>query len=428
VKILVVYHSHAYPVRSTIRDHLRSFARYSNHSVYHLNAANPVLPRSVHSFRPDLVIFHTTFLSDRTAPEHFERLLQRVGFLRESSAIKIALPQDEYVATDALSRFIDDFGVSRVFSCAQPGEWPKIYRDVDPTRGVVYRTVLTGYLSDATLGRILKRAAHKGSRAIDIGYRAWYPWPSLGRHGQMKGLIGEVFENAAQRAGLRADISTSLDDTILGDAWFDFLLACKYTIGVEGGASILDRDGSIADCTRTYLDSHPEATFEEVERECFPGRDGDLNYFALSPRHLECCATRTCQILVEGEYNGVLLPWVHYIPVRRDLSNIAEIVEVIVRDEGRAEMTDRAFTDVVLSGKWSYAGLVRTVLAEAEAGAGEGSQRAGTRLTLIRGAAWDGVWTMRRAAKYHARRFAAAILGEQSLLRAMRRIRDAVRR
>ena len=55
--------------------------------------------------------------------------------------------------------------------------------------------------------------------------------------------------------------------------------------------------------------------------------DGRLQLFAISPRHLEACATRTCQVLVEGEYSGVLRPGEHYIPVRKDLSNLDDVLE-----------------------------------------------------------------------------------------------------
>jgi hypothetical protein len=36
--------------------------------------------------------------------------------------------------------------------------------------------------------------------------------------------------------------------------------------------------------------------------------------------------TKTCQILVEGEYNDIIQPDVHYIPLRKDFSNLEEVL------------------------------------------------------------------------------------------------------
>ena len=140
-------------------------------------------------------------------------------------------------------------------------------------------------------------------------------------------LKTEIAHGRRRRRGARADRPTSRSrpsDTLFGDEWFRALAASRWTLGVEGGASILDRDGGIREATERYVAEHPDASFDEIEAACFPGRDGELALFAISPRHLEACATRTGQILVEGDYSGVLEPGRHYLPVRPDLSNLGD--------------------------------------------------------------------------------------------------------
>src|SRR5207344_3271253 len=104
-----------------------------------------------------------------------------------------------------------------------------------------------------------------------------------------------AFVAEGSRRGLRLDVSLEAADTLLGDDWFRFLLRSRYTIGVESGAGILDRDGRIRACADQYVTDHPAAAFEEVEQHCFAGLDGNLNLRTISPRHLEACATRTPQ-------------------------------------------------------------------------------------------------------------------------------------
>ena len=41
-------------------------------------------------------------------------------------------------------------------------------------------------------------------------------------------------------------------------------------------------------------------------------------YLTMSPRVFEAAAVRSCQILFEGRYSGILEPMVHYIPLKKD--------------------------------------------------------------------------------------------------------------
>src|SRR5262249_12503824 len=64
--------------------------------------------------------------------------------------------------------------------------------------------------------------------------------------------------------------------------------------------------------------------------------------------------TKTCQILVEGEYSGVLEPDRHYIPLKRDFSNLDEVLDKLRDRHLVDEMVERAFNDIYLSGQYSY--------------------------------------------------------------------------
>jgi glycosyltransferase involved in cell wall biosynthesis len=361
--VLVLYGQTQFPQRGTISDHLYSFRRYSAGRVFYLNLAARETPRWLPRVPFDLIIWHTSFLSLRWAPEMFAAARRKAQPLKAIRAPSVALPQDEFIHTDTLCDFLEEFDVGTVCSVAPESEWSKIYRSLDRDR-VRFLRVLTGYLDEKTVKRIDRIvAAMPPDRPIDVGYRAWHNAPWLGRHGRLKTRVAEVFQDAAEEHGLRVDISTRDEDTILGDDWYRFLASCKYTVGAEGGASVLDRDGSIRERTEAYLRSHPDADFDEVSTACFAeedGRDGFL-LSSLSPRQLEACATRTCQVLVEGTYSGILEPGRHYVEVRDDFSNLDEVLGVISADERRTEIVDRAYRDVVAGGSWTYRRLVDDV-------------------------------------------------------------------
>ncbi len=360
-KILIIYCSYTYPLRTSVADHLYSFQRYTSNQCYYLNVGIWGFPRYLRKIKFDLIIFHTIFLSVRWNIEKFLALSNKVRILKDVNAIKIALPQDEFLNSDVLCDFINEFGVGHIFSVAPESEWPKIYHKVD-SRKVSFYQVLTGYLDHSTIDRITTLSSTKPSRTVDIGYRAWKAQPWLGQHGYLKTQIAERFQEDSVEKGLSVDISLREEDTFLSDSWYQFLLMCKYTIGVEGGASILDRDGAIYRETEKYLEHNPLASFDEVEEHCFAGLDGTLSLFAISPRHLEACATRTCQILVEGEYNGILYPGVHYIELKSDFSNLDEVLDIIKQDHLRNKITEQAFDDIVKSRRFTYMSFVDFVL------------------------------------------------------------------
>jgi phytoene dehydrogenase-like protein len=59
-------------------------------------------------------------------------------------------------------------------------------------------------------------------------------------------------------------------------------------------------------------------------------------------------------ILYEGKYSGILQPWRHYIPLRKDHSNMAEVVSAL-RDAKRCEeIADQAYREVARGERYSY--------------------------------------------------------------------------
>jgi hypothetical protein len=374
LNVLVVYATLSHPLRSTIDDHLHAFER-AGHRCFYLNLMVRRVPRWLLRVEFDLIVFHTTFLSQRWVPRHFDKVRRRAAPLASVDARRVALPQDEFLRSDLLTEFFLEAGVDLVCSVAPPVAWPVIYPGLDRSR-VVLRQVLTGYLDPQTVARVDRIVAESSPvRPIDIGYRAWAAQPWLGRQGQLKTAIARTVSAEASRQGLHVDVSTEERDQLVGDSWFAFLASCNATVGVEGGASICDRDGSVKAGTETYLAAHPLASFEEVEAACFPGRDGELALSVISPRHLEACATRTCQILVEGDYNGILRPNEHYLPLRRDLSNTEAIVRAAADPATRERIVERAYRDVVASQAYTYETFVDEVMSSALGSAYESGPR-----------------------------------------------------
>jgi hypothetical protein len=360
-KILVIYfHSFGHPLRKTNEQMLYCFDKFSSHLVYFLNLAfRP--PKYIFDIQFDLVIFHDLLLCKRSLPRRFETIRKYAQPLKRLTGLRIATVQDEFTQTDLLNDFLCELDIRHIFSVAPPSEWPKIYPKIDRSR-VKFDFCLTGYLDATEIETINQLSNQKLSRTIDLGYRATPIRHALGSVGYLKVRITEVFKEAGSKFRLKTDLSNNPKDTFYGDAWYKFLLSCKYVLGVESGASVLDRDGSIESRVQRYLKDNATASFEEVRSECLADVDGNLHLCVMGPRHLEACLTRTCQILTEGEYNGILKPFIHYIPVKKDFSDIQTVLEMVVKDDLRLELVENAYRDIVQSGKYSLEAYVQHVL------------------------------------------------------------------
>jgi len=72
--------------------------------------------------------------------------------------------------------------------------------------------------------------------------------------------------------------------------------------------------------------------------------------------------TKTCQILVEGEYNGILKPYRHYIPIKKDFSDIDEALIMLKDKKYCQNMIDTAYEEIVQSGNYTYRKFVKQVI------------------------------------------------------------------
>jgi hypothetical protein len=366
--ILVVAGEMVYPLRASIRDLIYSFKYDQDCNAFFYFTEQGPFPDYLKKIDLDLVVFTDTWAGERwKGKAQVEKFIYKpLEYLRTLDVTKVIHPQDEWIYTDLLSEMIDHFNITHVFSCAGESEWKKIYNKLDHTK-VKFTQVLTGYLEGHTVRKI-NSIVKRTKRTIDIGYRAFKAPPWLGSHGFLKTKIAEVFKDLAPKNGFKIDISTEEKDTISGDKWFDFLASCRYFIGVEGGSTIIDPEGQIWRKGKAYQKQHPNASFEEFERNCFPDMNGNLDLIAISPRHLEACAAKTCQVLIEGNYNGVLKAGIHFIELKKDFSNLDEVFRRMKDNKLREQIVENAYKDIVLSGKYSYKSYTQLVIENALGG------------------------------------------------------------
>ena len=144
-----------------------------------------------------------------------------------------------------------------------------------------------------------------------------------------------------------------------GDAWYEFMARCRCVLGVESGVSAFDLEDEVLHEYNRRLALGLDVGLNDLET--LPRWEDVVYYRTASPRHFEAASLRVCQVLYEGSYSGVMQPMVHYIPLRKDFSNLDEVLALIRDDDVVREIAENAYRDLIASGDWSYARFVEGV-------------------------------------------------------------------
>jgi hypothetical protein len=338
------------PMRTAVQSHLQALENKGvRNKIYYCNAFDSSVS-SLRRQQVDAVILHNTFLCIRWS-HLFYKLKWKFRWIRDLDCVKIAIPQDEYDHSEILDEWLYEWGISTIFSNFT-AECRKILYPIMHDKADYYEC-FTGYIDEKLAEDYAGKHLPLGARPKDIVYRATKLPYWFGSHGQLKHRIGEIIAERALASGLICDISTRVEDTIVGNSWLDFLGCGRAVIGCESGSSVLDRRGEIKAKIQWLLREKTDLSFEEMSAH-LPVGWNDYSFFAISPRHFEAIITKTCQILMEGRYDSVLEPDKHYVPIKNDFSNLDEVFAKLEDAKYLTEITERAYEEIYLSGKYTY--------------------------------------------------------------------------
>ncbi|MCH7547201.1 MAG: glycosyltransferase family 1 protein [Planctomycetes bacterium] len=328
----------------TILDHIDAFVNLSRHRVKTLNPRNVSHCRLLDLNEFDVVVIHysLTIISDAyLAPAFRDKIARFKG-------LKIQMIQDDYRWVDDMTAMIRYLGINILFTLVPESEISKIWTERLP--GVACIPTLAGYVPDRLVGYPTPPV---DQRPLDVVYRGRELPYWIGRLGQDKVRVGREFLRHVEGRGLTCDIAWREEDRIYGTEWNAFLSSARVALGCESGASITDFDGSIEQGVKDYLTAHPNADFEEVHAATLAPHEGNVKMNVISPRIFETIALRTPLVLFRGHYMGIVEPGKHYLLLEKDFSNIDEVIEKIGDPAFLQAMADRAYADIVESGRYS---------------------------------------------------------------------------
>ena len=345
--ILLFYDDHATHVMTTA-EHIEALQRYTGHDVVLVPATRSIPIVDDCEAILDLSVFDAVVVH-YTVRLTFEDYLSR-GIAKAIAAYdgpKLLFIQDEYEKTEIARRWIERLRIDTVFTCVPLDQVEQVYPRARFPRVDFVRT-LTGYVPEDV--SIDEYAMPLADRHTLIGYRGRRLSHHLGSLAQEKCTIGVEAHDRATRLGLPVDIEVDETHRIYGTGWYRFLGACRATLGAESGSNVFDDDGEL----KRLAEQHSSMPFDEFAEMYLKEREGRVRMNQISPKIFEAIRLRTALILFEGDYSGIVKPDLHYIPLKKDFSNFDDVVEKVKSLDYIEALTERAYRDIIDSGRWSY--------------------------------------------------------------------------
>lgn len=338
---------------NTVVNHIEAFTRYSEHEMFICSNLGD-LSNQLDLARFDVIIIHYSL----SLLGHRYLSVQAKKRLRAYNGLKVIFIQDEYRRINDMVNELAYLKIDVLFTCFPEAEFENIY-PLNKLPWLSKYQNLTGYISEEILA--CQPVPPTEKRLIDVGYRGrrlpyWY-----GALGYEKSNIVEKWYQHVPPNLLTVNLSYRETDRIYGKAWIDFLMACKTTLGVESGVSVMDFTGNLERQVTAHELKFPKDPFESVQKKYFINQEGRYRLNQISPRCFEAIALKTVLVLYEGEYSGILTPGKHYIVLKKDFSNISDVVAAIQNNELLQTIADRAYQDIALNPQYHYRTFIQTV-------------------------------------------------------------------
>ena len=319
--------SDAYSVLSYVQDWEEAFCQSPNLNVTSCNLNNVFAVRT--SLR-QISEYELIIVLHSAAGDDMSVLNRLISPLQDRKGKLLVFFGNEYNLMAEKIGFASQVGAEYIASQLPSGPW--LYSDCTSSQVLHAPPAL-----NPTLYR-----PNSGPRSIDIGFRGDDYRLTLGDV-ERSNLI-KLFRDQGSQLGLVTDIKFVRYHRT---KWTDFLNRSKGIVGAESGTYYLEKDDRTQLAVEEYLRQVPDATFDDVYARFFKNYHSPVSGKAISSRHFEPIGTKTCQILLEGHYNGILKADEHYIVIKRDLSNMSDAVSRFKDQPYRQRLVERTYEYVL---------------------------------------------------------------------------------
>jgi len=289
---------------------------------------------------PLVIILHSA------AGDSMTLLMHTIRWFQKRRGKVVMFIGNEYDLLDQKISFIQQTGVEYVCSQLPESAARWLYAECTGSKVLAMPHALNPRLYHPGQGQ---------KRQVELGFRgARYP---LFIGDTERNDLLDFFQRSAPALGLKIDFGYK---TIRRGDWSDFLRGCQAVVGAEAGSYYLDKHGHAITSAKLYQRAHPHAGFQEIYDRFFKPLSHYVSGKSISSRHFEPIGAKTCQVLLEGDYNGILKADEHYIKINKDRSNIEDVIRRLKDEDYRRRMVDRTY-DYIMQNH-TYAHRIRRLI------------------------------------------------------------------
>lgn len=289
----------------------------------------------------DAIVLASTFFDRLTQPKNYKFLIKYYSFLKDKNSFKIGLPQDDYWCQETRDDWYSK-NLHMIVSVFDKKQWPILY----PKSIKKKLKIISGHTTYLTKEKFKNLDFISfANRENDIVYRTvGYPFfPN--NIGMMKSKIGEIFYKN-HKNDFKLNISNKEKDLIFGNKWITFLSNSKAVLGSNSGSSVIVRNHKHMKDLLAYKEKYLPQNLGAFEKDFFKKRDRDYEITCISPRNVEAAFTHTLQVLIEGDYSGILKKGKDYFSLKNDLSNTDELIRLINNPKKLEKITKSCYNRI----------------------------------------------------------------------------------
>lgn len=294
----------------------------------------------------DAIIYHWDLIDCSIVGKIF------LNFLRNFKGIKICMMQDEYMHN---MNFVKDNNFDFFYHVSDSRLINKYCKN--KIGEIELRQVLTGYVPDIDIKKVnmKDKTINIFSRGRTKSITYFY-----GRMLRDKGRIGYGVKIYCKKNNIpNVDIEMEDKYRIYGDKWYDKLRNSKTLLACQSGCDVFHVSKKEVD---DYQKEHPNALYNEIKDIFNLEKESENNYGVVSPKMFEAIKCNCVLIMFPGGYNNILIPDVHFIKLERDFSNMDEVIKKVYDNDYLQKIADKAYEDIVESGKYSYQYFVKNTI------------------------------------------------------------------
>lgn len=349
-KVLLLYSVSSCKV-NTIREHVNAFGLFSRHEITYYDATNDNCIHELFLNSFDAVVIH--FSVRISVKGHLSEDIYTK--LKSYSGAKILFIQDEYDNLAMTYSYMQEIGFDSVFTCV-PDQYVDYVYPSTKFKGTRFINNFTGYIPYVLMNYNFPKIADRSTHVFYRGRALPYFYGTLGKE---KYEIGIKFQAALQQTDitLNVNLESAEDKRIYGEDWYYTLSRSKATLATESGSNVFDFDGDLEQLIESDVQKGKD--YDYIYEKYIKEREQHIQMNQVSPKIFEAICLGTVLVLYEGTYSGILTPGVHYIPLKKDFSNFADVIAMLQDDLALQKIADKAYEDIIQNGRYTYQSFIR---------------------------------------------------------------------